>query len=128
MRQWELHYRRRPWTLNDERRHQWHKRGQLTADWRAHFSWAAEDLGIPHLQGAHIFAIPELRTRASMPDSGACIGAAKAAIDGLVDAQVLDDDGPQYVHFLGFWAPRVTGTQDGLTLVVKECPGECDSP
>lgn len=38
-------------------------------------------------------------------------------IDGLVDAQVIVDDGPAYVHFIVMLAPEICGL-DGLELVV----------
>lgn len=45
----------------------------------------------------------------------------KAAIDGLVDADVLTFDGPEQVRFIGRHAPVVTGV-DALTLTVRPVP------
>jgi hypothetical protein len=38
-------------------------------------------------------------------------------IDGLVDAAVIKDDGPAYVHFIVMLAPEICGV-DGLELIV----------
>jgi hypothetical protein len=43
----------------------------------------------------------------------------KAAIDGLVDAGVLDDDDPRHLVSLTFEAVRICG-RDGLELVIVE--------
>ena len=43
----------------------------------------------------------------------------KAVIDGLVDARVLDDDGPDIVRELVFTGPEF-GDVDGLLVVVEE--------
>lgn len=48
-------------------------------------------------------------------------GAAKAAIDGLVDAGVLSEDGPDIVTMLAFNRPEVTGT-DALRLLILPLP------
>ena len=59
------------------------------------------------------------RNRAAMPDVGAPILAVKAVIDGLVDAGVLPDDGPDIVRRLTFEAPEIAGFH-GLRVVVRE--------
>lgn len=58
------------------------------------------------------------RAARSMPDSGACYGAVKAGIDGLVDAKVIPDDGPGNVAWVRLWPATVTG-EDALSLVVS---------
>jgi hypothetical protein len=113
-----LRYEKRPWTLNVERQNNRWQRAKLVAEWRAEFARLATDRQLPALPAVHITAIPHLRNRASMPDTGACIGAAKAAIDGLVDAGVLAEDGPKVVLSLLFVAPEVTGI-DALELEVR---------
>lgn len=112
-----LRYERRPWTLNVERQGNRWKRAKLVKEWRAHFAEVAA--GMPAMVAVAVIAQPELRNRAAMPDTGACIGAAKAAIDGLVDAGVLAEDGPAVVRSLTFLAPVVTGV-DALELEVTE--------
>ena len=107
----------RPWTLNVERQGNRYKRAALVKKWRKAFADLAE--GFSPLEQVAVIAQPELRNRASMPDTGACIGAVKAAIDGLVDAGVLVEDGPAVVKSLTFLAPVVTGT-DALEIEVQE--------
>jgi hypothetical protein len=115
-----LRYEARPWTLNVERQGNRWKRSKLVKEWREEFCTLATDAGIPLLGQVEILARPELRHRGAMPDTGACIGAAKAAIDGLVDAGVLAEDGPATVVHLGFDAPLVTGGVDALVIEVWE--------
>lgn len=116
-----LRHPARPWTLNSERAGHWRKHRALTDEWRGVFHLLAVELQLPHLERIAVTVQPEVRNRAHMPDTGACIGAAKAAIDGLVDAGVLADDGPAYVRRLTFEAPVITG-EDALTLTLREVP------
>lgn len=116
-----LRFEKRPWTLNVERQGNRWRRSELVREWRDAFAWLARKERIPHLDQVAIGVTPELRNRASMPDTGACIGAAKAAIDGLVDAGVLSEDGPDIVTMLSFHRPEVTGT-DALRLVILPLP------
>ena len=116
---WTLRYEQRPPSLNVvlNHRNRW-VRATLTKEWRNKFAELATDAGIPPLHSIHITAIPHLKNRRSMPDTGACLLAVKAAIDGLVDAGVLPDDGPDHVRTLLFVAPAVTGV-DALELEVR---------
>jgi hypothetical protein len=111
-----LRYERRPPTLNVERQQNRFLRAAWGKEWRAEFARQAANLA--PLTSIEVTVLPELRNRSSQPDTGACIGAAKAAIDGLVDAGVLPDDGPKYVRRLTFLAPVVTGT-DALVLRIE---------
>lgn len=112
-----LRYDQRPWTLNVERQGNRWKRADLVREWRKAFAVLAKAEKIPQLERVFVLASPEVATRRSIPDTGACIGAAKAAIDGLVDAGVLDGDGPDRVLLLAFSAPIVTG-RDALVVHV----------
>lgn len=112
-----LRFEKRPWTLNVERQGNRWKRATLVKEWREAFAALAREQRIPRYERVVVSAQPELRHRGSMPDTGACIGAVKAAIDGLVDAGVLDDDGPNQVIALQFLAPQVTGT-DALAISI----------
>lgn len=114
-----LRLEQRPWTLNIERQGNRWKRAQLVREWRATFNALALEAEIPPLQAITVTVQPELRNRSGTPDTGACIGAAKAAIDGLVDAGVIPHDGPAVVRTLTFNAPTVTGV-DALTLTIQE--------
>lgn len=116
---YRLRHPDRPWTLNIERQGNKWRRAALVSEWRGVFHLLALEQHIPRLAAITVTVRPELRHRGSMPDTGACIGAAKAAIDGLVDAGVIDDDGPDIVRRLTFEAPRVTGV-DALELIIEE--------
>lgn len=120
MRVWTLRYERRPWTLNIERQGNRWKRAPLVKEWRLAFADLAREAQIPRLAAIDVVVIPTLKNRRAMPDTGACIGAAKAAIDGLVDAGVLLEDGPEFVRSLRFLAPVVTGADDALLIEVHE--------
>lgn len=116
-----LRWERRPWTLNAERRGGTgpYKRAALVREWRATFNALALEAELPPHQAIDVEVTVELRNRSGEPDTAACIGAAKAAIDGLVDAGVIPHDGPAVVRTLTFHAPVVTGV-DALTLTIRE--------
>lgn len=63
------------------------------------------------------FVVVQMCRDKRMPDTGNAFPAAKAAIDGLVDAGVLPDDNGRYVHALTFLAPQAAGF-DALELHV----------
>lgn len=120
---WELRYDARPWLLNSERAggkrgtggH--YGRAALVKEWRTTFAWLAKEARVPPLQWLTAEVQQICRTR-KVPDTGSCFPAVKAAIDGLVDAGVLADDGPQFVRALTFLAPITEGV-DALVLRVK---------
>jgi hypothetical protein len=67
-----------------------------------------------------VLVTPHLRDGRTQ-DVGACYPAAKAAIDGLVDAGVIPDDGPQYVTRLTFDPPVLrSAAGDALELSLVE--------
>jgi hypothetical protein len=119
MNRYVLRYENRPWTLNIERQGNRWKRAELVKEWRQVFNILARNAKIPPMKAIRVVAQPELKNRASMPDTGACFGAVKASIDGLVDARVLQDDGPSIVRELTFKAPVVTG-KDALVLTIED--------
>jgi len=121
VRQYTLVYPKRPWTLNIERAGNKWKRAALVKEWRAAFASLAREQGIPRLEQIEVIASPILKNWAATPDTAACIGAAKAAIDGLCDAGVLSEDGPKVVRKLTFLAPEVTPQKvDALIIQIKE--------
>ncbi|HVM07168.1 MAG TPA: hypothetical protein VM345_01795 [Acidimicrobiales bacterium] len=130
-----LTYEKRPWTLNSERQGGYSKTGAKggggkfgraarTREWRGHFRDLAERMGMPAMEAICVTAQPFTRNRVR-PDTAACVGAVKAAIDGLVDAGVIVDDGPDVVTEITFLAPQPTGT-DALQLIVSGWPAERD--
>ena len=117
---WTLTYHARPMSLNVERAGNRFQRAPLVKEWRGAYRWLAAEEAIPPLQWIHVEARPQYRTARSLPDTAACVGSVKAAIDGLVDAGVLPDDGPELVRRVTFHAPEVVRSlhSDRLVLVV----------
>lgn len=118
----ELRYEAKPWTFNAERafRH-WSERQDVTAQWRHAFKVLAKQAKVPPMERVrievHHFHKPE--GRRAWPDPVACAGAAKAAIDGVVDAGVLPDDNGKYVRSVEFFAPEAS-KKDALVLILED--------
>jgi crossover junction endodeoxyribonuclease RusA len=118
---WVLEDTERPWTANAERRWNHYKRAEVVRDTRERWGWLARAEGIPRLQRISVEATPLRVNARSMPDVAACYPAVKAAIDGLVDAGVVPDDGPFNVMRITFRAPEIAN-RDGLRLRICEEP------
>lgn len=113
------HYAR-PWLSNDE----WsgNARGiggrkgrtSLKRQWKDDFCRLALAAKVPALEWIEVTVRQCCRDR-RRPDVGGCYPAAKAAIDGLVDAGVIPNDTDEYVHQLTFVPAIVTG-YDALRL------------
>lgn len=117
---WELIHRDRPWTTNAERKWSPYQRAAVVKEWRNAFhmlAWA-EKLPRPIKSPVVISAVPILRDHRGQ-DVGACYPAVKAAIDGLVDAGVLDDDTPHYVASIVFITPELGQKIDALALRIE---------
>ena len=54
----------------------------------------------------------------TLPDTDAVAMAAKAALDGIVDGELIADDGPEQVRSITYHAPERAG-KDELTCLVK---------
>lgn len=111
-------YPSRPWTLNAERREHWTQARALTREWREAFAWLAlRDRR--RFTACHVTVLT--RMRAPVQDTGNAYGAAKAAIDGLVDAGVLPGDGPEVIRSLTFLAPlrAARGESEFTALLVS---------
>jgi hypothetical protein len=102
---WLIEYNEKPWTHNAERRMNMHARGKLTKQWRTDFCLLAKYEKIPRLVWAKIIVTP-YQSRGKLQDVAACAPAAKAAIDGIVDAGVLPDDSSRYVTSIEFRVPE----------------------
>src|SRR5262245_53710774 len=122
MGEWILEHRARPPTLNWERKGStsWREAAAATRQWRSDYGWLDRQQRVPRLEHAVITVEHLLGTRRKV-DVGACFPAVKAAIDGLVDARVLPDDGPLYLHELRFRPPSFSG-YDALVLRVVGPP------
>ncbi len=113
-----LRYNARPGTVNRERTLHWSHRAASTKEWREAFAWLAKQQRIPPLGAIEVVAIPHLSDM-RVQDVAACLPSVKAAIDGLVDAGVILDDGPRHVHRVCFNRPMHDG-RNCLTLIITE--------
>jgi len=129
----------RPPTLNAERTGAnggWRHQAEITRLWRGHTKVAAFQIRFGAaspfpLAGPLVATVIPLHAddRRAAQDVGACIPAAKAVIDGLRDARIITDDGPDVVTRLVFEAPIRTQRGDGLILHLGPTtvgPGEYD--
>lgn len=94
-------------------------RAKRVKEWRGAFYWLAKNAGIPQLEWMKVIAEPWQRGGV-LQDVAACNPAVKAAIDGLVDAGVIPDDKPEFLHSVEFLQPRKG--KDALVLYVHGVP------
>lgn len=110
---------RRPTTLNQERKtNNWGKRATDVKFWREAFRDLALENEIPAHEKLHVSVFPLHKNGRSPQDTAACFPAAKAGIDGLIDAGVISDDTPDIVVQIDFHAPIVCG-EDGLRIQIR---------
>lgn len=119
-RSWTLVIEGKLFTLNGERSMHYHKRAKLVKTWREAAYLAALEAKVPKMESMEVVFIPCRKDRRHMADTGGHFPVAKACIDGLVDAGVIPDDGPQFVTSLTFRSPYVDGGEDRATLVINE--------
>jgi hypothetical protein len=99
----------------------YHKRARLVKTWREAAFEAAQKAQVPKMNKIDIVCQPCRGTRRNMADTGGHFPVAKACIDGLVDAGVVKDDGPEFVRSLTFRAPYIEkGTEDRMILIINE--------
>lgn len=103
--------------MNQERSWHYQQRAKAAKEWRDAFKELTIQAGIPRVKAIKVVATPFLRGR--VQDIGNCYPAAKAAVDGIVDAGVIPDDTPEYFTMLAF-KPPVHGKVDALELLVIE--------
>lgn len=111
-----------PLLMNAERRMHHHQRAAEMKKWRHAFTVLALTNHLRPLEAAGIEVDHTVGHKRTMPDAGACFPAVKAAVDGLVDAGVLPDDGPRYVRWLRFNAPA-RGPVSSVTLTIHPIGG-----
>ncbi|MFD9248426.1 RusA family crossover junction endodeoxyribonuclease [Streptomyces bottropensis] len=99
--------------LNANDRPHWTKRRQLTADIREAAAVLARQQRVPRLNRARVIYVvkPKMRTRVFDPSNWAL--SAKAAVDGLQDAGVFEDDNAAVVTGVD---PRAGERQDGANI------------
>ena len=109
----------RPMTLNNERKLNRFARAAHVKEVRELVSVLAmvEWGNRPPVVKVLISAVPMLKHKRKQ-DTGGCFPAVKAAIDGLVDAGVLIEDGPDVVKCLVMEAPLLGEPADALELSV----------
>ena len=120
MGEWSIEHNAKPLLVNAERSSHWSARAAATAEWRTAFGWLAREAKIPALASIEVVVEHFTKTQ-QMPDVCACLPAAKAGIDALVDVGVIPDDGPWWVRSVTFLAPVFTG-RDGVRLTVRGEP------
>jgi len=118
---YSFHYNRRPWTVNSERSGNRWTRAKNTKEWRQAYRDAILDHGCHQLTQARISVFLEMKGR--LQDTGACMPAVKAAVDGMVDAGLFLDDTGEHVESIEFHAPERAKT-DYITLIVTGYPIE----
>lgn len=101
------------------------ERANKVRDQRQAFSWLAKAHEIPTLGPVVVHATPLAKDRRWEQDVGGCFPAVKAAIDGLVDRGVLEDDDPYFVKALTFY-PAEVGEVDGLRIELVEVVSNVD--
>jgi crossover junction endodeoxyribonuclease RusA len=103
-------------SLNAERSTHFMPRSEAIRQWRTDSYWEAKAAGLPHLDRVSVIVQP-VQHRSVLQDAGNCYPVAKACIDGLCDAGVLDGDDGQYVTALTMLAPkRATNGTDYITI------------
>lgn len=122
MRSWTLTCDLRPWTANHERRMHHYERARRVRDYRLMFALLAGQARIPRLERVTVTAQPLSTSRRSRPDVAACYPPVKAAIDGIVDAGVLDDDDDEHLLAVTFLPLDYRAAHAGLRLVIEEQP------
>ena len=116
----------RPPNLNIERQGNRYKRHDVVTAWREAAAKAWANLALPpRTDRVTVCAQPHYRTYASRPDTGACLPAVKAALDGIVDTGYLSDDNPDYVMLLCLGAPVMASDHgDGLMVWIRSWLGD----
>lgn len=118
---WTIEIPGRPVSLNTERNGNRYDRARATKPVRdaAHVYWLhARSDGAPRKLDAIAVTARQLATDGRwLQDIGNCYPAAKAAIDGLVDAGLIPDDTAAHLVALTFLPPAVVG-RDALEITV----------
>lgn len=109
--------------LNSNDRCHWAQRSQLTRTWREATCWRARAARLPRMAGRVEIVGVVHRPRRGRSDAANRYPTVKAAVDGLVDAGVLEDDSDRYVKRLSIEGGAPTTTPGGLlVLTITEVP------
>ena len=119
MRSFEIEVWGKMWTLNAERKMHHFTRAKNVKEWREAAATVAIAKRIPRLEAIEVTFTPHRINKSGLADLGGHFPVLKACIDGLMDAGVIDEDGPDIVKRLIFEAPIVTGDSKAL-IHIKE--------
>lgn len=111
---------RRPFTVNDAKKTHHMKWAKLVEEVRGRWHLLALEAGVPHLERARFTVLPLHRDMRSPQDVAACAIEFKAALDGLVDAGVLDDDAGEFVLGELFLPPLRGCGHNGMAVLIEE--------
>lgn len=114
-------YAARPWSVNAAHNMHHQERSRHAKEWRGAFTILAWEAKIPHLDQVAVTVQSTFKGRQSR-DVASEVLAAKAAIDGIVDAGVLLDDTPEHLISLTFLAPVFGAVDNSMTLHIMEVP------
>lgn len=94
----------------------------MVAEWRQAFAWLAAQQ--PKYRFDQVDVHVSIIMKKPLADTGNAYGSVKAAIDGLVDAGILPDDGPQVIRTLCMDAPipAAKGQTESMTVTLKGDP------
>lgn len=107
------------WTLNGERKMHHFTRAKNVKEWREAAATVAIAKKIPPLGSIEVTFTPHRVNKSGMADTGGHFPVVKACIDGLVDAGVLNGDGPEIVKRLTFEAPVVSGDSKAVIQITE---------
>lgn len=113
---YRLEFPQRPWTTNAERAGNRWERASLTKEWRHAFNLLARIEEIPEMEWITVTVEPHQKG-GRLQDVGACNPSVKAAIDGLVDANILPDDSSKFVKSLVFLPPK--NDRNALVIYIR---------
>lgn len=118
-RSWRIVMHARPWSVNEQVRRHWSWRSTHVRAWRQAFAVLAQHHRVPLLAACTVEVTTECAPGRRRLDAGNDYYAAKAAIDGMVDAGVLVDDDPDRLLSLTLNAPR-RANRDAFVVVITE--------
>lgn len=121
---WTLSYPKRPWTTNADRNLNHFQRASRIKEWRKAFCDLATEAKIPLQRKIAVVITPVIPDR-RIQDTAACNPAAKAAIDGLIDAGVIIDDTQEYLEFILFKPCEVRKGVSALEVDIIPNPKPC---
>lgn len=119
MRTFEIEVWGKMWTLNAERKMHHFTRAKNVKEWREAAATVAIAKRIPALEAIEVTFTPHRVNKSGLADLGGHFPVLKACIDGLMDAGVIEEDGPDTVKRLIFEAPIVTGDSKAV-ITIKE--------